>query len=72
MNFDVSLFPGSEVTEIVRYGPDRPANEGAVIRAAFTLATNSPSLPTLHLGRRPLRSMVGVEPRIIDSRSNHA
>jgi len=41
MNFYVSLFPGSSVTNIVRYGPGQPGKEGSVTRADFTLAGQS-------------------------------
>jgi predicted 3-demethylubiquinone-9 3-methyltransferase (glyoxalase superfamily) len=38
MNFYVSLFVGSEVTRVERYGPGGPGAEGSVKRAEFTLA----------------------------------
>jgi predicted 3-demethylubiquinone-9 3-methyltransferase (glyoxalase superfamily) len=38
MTFYVSLFKGSEVTRIERYGPDGPGAEGSVKKADFTLA----------------------------------
>jgi predicted 3-demethylubiquinone-9 3-methyltransferase (glyoxalase superfamily) len=38
MNFYVSLFPGSEVNDIVRYGPGGPGAEGSVMRATFSVA----------------------------------
>jgi predicted 3-demethylubiquinone-9 3-methyltransferase (glyoxalase superfamily) len=38
MNFYVSLFRGSEVTRVERYGPGGPGAEGSVKRAEFTLA----------------------------------
>jgi predicted 3-demethylubiquinone-9 3-methyltransferase (glyoxalase superfamily) len=38
MNFYVSLFKGSEVKAIERYGPGGPGAEGSVKRAAFTVA----------------------------------
>ena len=38
MTFYVSLFPGSEVTDIVRYGPGQPGKEGSVMKARFSLA----------------------------------
>jgi predicted 3-demethylubiquinone-9 3-methyltransferase (glyoxalase superfamily) len=38
MNFHVSLFPGSEVIEIVRYGPGAAGAEGSIMRAAFSVA----------------------------------
>ena len=37
MSFYVSLFPGSEITSIERYGPGEPGKEGTVKRASFTL-----------------------------------
>jgi predicted 3-demethylubiquinone-9 3-methyltransferase (glyoxalase superfamily) len=37
MNFYVSLFPASEVTEVVRYGPGQAGPEGSIMKAAFTL-----------------------------------
>ena len=37
MNFYVSLFKGSEVTRVERYGPGEPGPEGSVKRAEFTL-----------------------------------
>lgn len=41
MNFYVSLFPGSEVRRIERYGPGEPGAQGTVKRAEFTLAGHS-------------------------------
>jgi predicted 3-demethylubiquinone-9 3-methyltransferase (glyoxalase superfamily) len=38
MRFYVSLFPGGEVTDIVRYGPEGPGSEGSVMKATFTIA----------------------------------
>ena len=37
MRFYVSLFKGSEVTRVERYGPGEPGAEGSVKRAEFTL-----------------------------------
>lgn len=37
MDFYVSLFPGSRIYEITRYGADGPGKEGSVIRATFIL-----------------------------------
>ncbi len=37
MTFYVSLFPGSKMDSIVRYGPEGPGAEGTVMQAAFTL-----------------------------------
>src|SRR5512140_2576644 len=41
MNFYVSLFPGSEVNDIMRYGPGGPGAEGSVVKATFTVAGQS-------------------------------
>jgi predicted 3-demethylubiquinone-9 3-methyltransferase (glyoxalase superfamily) len=38
MTFYVSLFPGSEIRSIERYGPDGPGREGSVKWASFSLA----------------------------------
>ncbi len=38
MNFYISLFKGSEIKRIERYGPGEPGAEGSVKRADFTLA----------------------------------
>jgi predicted 3-demethylubiquinone-9 3-methyltransferase (glyoxalase superfamily) len=37
MSFYVSLFPGSEVTELVRYRAGQPGAEGTLLKGAFTL-----------------------------------
>ena len=37
MNFYVSLFRGSEITRVERYGPGEPGAEGSVKRAEFTV-----------------------------------
>jgi predicted 3-demethylubiquinone-9 3-methyltransferase (glyoxalase superfamily) len=37
MNFYISLFPGAEVLDIVRYGPGQPGAEGSVMKASFSL-----------------------------------
>jgi predicted 3-demethylubiquinone-9 3-methyltransferase (glyoxalase superfamily) len=37
IRFYVSLFPGGEVTDIVRYGPGSPGPEGSVMTATFTI-----------------------------------
>jgi predicted 3-demethylubiquinone-9 3-methyltransferase (glyoxalase superfamily) len=37
MNFYVSLFPGSEIREIARYGPGEPGPEGTVKLASFVV-----------------------------------
>jgi predicted 3-demethylubiquinone-9 3-methyltransferase (glyoxalase superfamily) len=41
MNFYVSLFKGSQVTRIQRYGPGEQGTEGSVKRAEFTLGGHS-------------------------------
>jgi predicted 3-demethylubiquinone-9 3-methyltransferase (glyoxalase superfamily) len=38
INFYVSLFPGSALLEIARYGPGGPGAEGSVMRATFAVA----------------------------------
>jgi predicted 3-demethylubiquinone-9 3-methyltransferase (glyoxalase superfamily) len=38
MNFYVSLFDGSEVRSIERYGPDAGPSAGKVVRATFSLS----------------------------------
>ena len=38
MTFYVSLFGGSEIGSVERYGPGEPGPEGSVKRATFTLA----------------------------------
>lgn len=38
MNLYVSVFPGSQIDNVVRYGPGEGAGEGTVMRADFTLA----------------------------------
>lgn len=38
MRFYVSLFPGSEVLSIEKYGPAGPGAEGSVVRADFRVA----------------------------------
>lgn len=37
MNFYVSLFPGAEILDIVRYSPGQPGAEGSVMKASFSL-----------------------------------
>jgi len=37
MNFYISLFPGAEVLDIVRYGPGQPGAEGSVMKASFSI-----------------------------------
>jgi predicted 3-demethylubiquinone-9 3-methyltransferase (glyoxalase superfamily) len=37
VNFYLSLFPGSEVIDIVRYGPGQAGAEGSVMKAVFSL-----------------------------------
>lgn len=41
MKFWVSLFPNSEIGEVVRYGPGGPGPEGTIQTAAFTIAGQS-------------------------------
>ncbi len=41
MNFYVSVFPGSEVNEVVRYGPGQAGPEGSVMKAMFTVGGQS-------------------------------
>jgi predicted 3-demethylubiquinone-9 3-methyltransferase (glyoxalase superfamily) len=38
MNFYVSLFPGSEIVDIVRYGAGEAGTEGSVMKAIFSVA----------------------------------
>ncbi len=38
MNFYVSLFPASEIVEVVRYGPSQAGVEGSVMKAVFSVA----------------------------------
>jgi predicted 3-demethylubiquinone-9 3-methyltransferase (glyoxalase superfamily) len=38
MRFYVSLFPGSEIGHVERYGPGEPGPEGSVKHATFTVA----------------------------------
>jgi predicted 3-demethylubiquinone-9 3-methyltransferase (glyoxalase superfamily) len=37
MKFYVSLLPGSEIVDIIRYGPGGPAPEGSVMKASFSI-----------------------------------
>jgi predicted 3-demethylubiquinone-9 3-methyltransferase (glyoxalase superfamily) len=37
MNLYVSLFPGGEVLDVVRYGPDGPGAAGSVMKASFSV-----------------------------------
>jgi predicted 3-demethylubiquinone-9 3-methyltransferase (glyoxalase superfamily) len=37
VNFYLSLFPGSELVDLVRYGPGQPGPEGSVMKAVFSL-----------------------------------
>jgi predicted 3-demethylubiquinone-9 3-methyltransferase (glyoxalase superfamily) len=41
MNFYASLFPDSRITDIQRYGPGSPANNGSVMRATLSIAGQS-------------------------------
>ena len=38
MNFYVSLFPASEVVDVVRYGPGQAGPEGSIKKAVFTVS----------------------------------
>lgn len=40
INFYITLFPDSEIINIVHYGPDQPGKEGTVQMATFKLAGN--------------------------------
>src|SRR5262245_53449650 len=37
MNFYVSLFPGGEILEAVRYGPGGPGAPGSIMKASFSI-----------------------------------
>lgn len=37
MNFYVSLFPGSQITDVVRYGPGQAGPTGSIMKATFTV-----------------------------------
>lgn len=41
MNFYVSLFPGGEVLEVTRYGADQAGAEGWVMRARFSIGSQT-------------------------------
>ncbi|MFY9802469.1 MAG: VOC family protein [Candidatus Acidiferrales bacterium] len=41
MNFYVSLFPGAEVLDVVRYGPDGPGAAGSVLKATFRIGNET-------------------------------
>ncbi|MBZ5601546.1 MAG: VOC family protein [Acidobacteriia bacterium] len=41
MRFYVSLFPASEIGEVIRYGPGQPGPEGSIMKAAFTVGGQS-------------------------------
>jgi predicted 3-demethylubiquinone-9 3-methyltransferase (glyoxalase superfamily) len=41
MNFYVSLFPAGEILDIVRYGPGEAGAEGSVMRAAFSIGSQT-------------------------------
>lgn len=38
MNFYVSLFPGSEIVEVLRYGPSEAGVEGTIMKAVFSVS----------------------------------
>jgi predicted 3-demethylubiquinone-9 3-methyltransferase (glyoxalase superfamily) len=37
MNLYVSLFPGGEVLDVVRYGPEGPGPAGSIMKASFSV-----------------------------------
>lgn len=37
MNYYTSIFEQSEITNLIRYGPNEHGNEGSVMKASFTL-----------------------------------
>jgi predicted 3-demethylubiquinone-9 3-methyltransferase (glyoxalase superfamily) len=37
MNLYVSLFPGGEILEVVRYGPEGPGAPGSIMKASFSV-----------------------------------
>jgi predicted 3-demethylubiquinone-9 3-methyltransferase (glyoxalase superfamily) len=41
MNFYVSLFPGAEVLDIFRYGPNGPGPEGSIMKARFRIGSQT-------------------------------
>jgi predicted 3-demethylubiquinone-9 3-methyltransferase (glyoxalase superfamily) len=41
MNFYVSLFPGAEVLDVVRYGPNGPGAIGSLMKATFRIGAES-------------------------------
>jgi predicted 3-demethylubiquinone-9 3-methyltransferase (glyoxalase superfamily) len=41
MNFYVSLFPGGEIIDIVRYGPGEAGAEGTVMAASFSIGSQT-------------------------------
>ncbi|WP_119461371.1 VOC family protein [Rhodospirillaceae bacterium SYSU D60014] len=41
MNFYVSLFPGGEIIDIVRYGPGEAGAEGTVMTASFSIGSQT-------------------------------
>jgi predicted 3-demethylubiquinone-9 3-methyltransferase (glyoxalase superfamily) len=41
MTFYISLFPGSAVTSLERYGANQPGKEGSILRAEFRLGTQA-------------------------------
>lgn len=41
MRFYVSLFPGSEIIDVVRYGPGQAGAEGSVMKATFSICGQS-------------------------------
>jgi predicted 3-demethylubiquinone-9 3-methyltransferase (glyoxalase superfamily) len=41
MTFYVSLFPGSKIVDVVRYGPGEAGAEGSVMKAVFSIGTQT-------------------------------
>jgi predicted 3-demethylubiquinone-9 3-methyltransferase (glyoxalase superfamily) len=41
MNFYVSLFPGGEALDVVRYGPGEAGAEGTIMRATFSIGSQT-------------------------------
>jgi predicted 3-demethylubiquinone-9 3-methyltransferase (glyoxalase superfamily) len=41
MNFYVSLFPGGEILDVVRYGPGEAGAEGSIMRARFSIGSQT-------------------------------
>jgi predicted 3-demethylubiquinone-9 3-methyltransferase (glyoxalase superfamily) len=41
MNLYVSLFPSGKVFDIIRYGPNQPGTEGSVMKASFSIGSQT-------------------------------